>query len=144
MFGTNMTQEDLRELYDANVVDESGDKIGGVGQIYLDDQTERPTWATVKTGLFGTKETFVPLAEASLDGVDIRVPYSKDFVKDAPQIDADHHITAQEEDELYSYYQTAAGDVRLRKHERAGGQAESRERTGTAEQTGNDEERANG
>ena len=70
MFGNDMTQDDLRRLYDANVVDETGDKIGGVGQIYLDDQTDRPTWATVKTGLFGTKETFVPLQDASLDGDD--------------------------------------------------------------------------
>jgi len=109
MFGNDMTQDDLRRLYDANVVDQNGDKVGGVGQIYLDDQTDRPTWATVKTGLFGTKETFVPLAEAQLSADEIRVPYTKDFIKDAPNMDADHHLSEAEEDELYRYYNIGNG-----------------------------------
>ncbi|WP_226347044.1 PRC and DUF2382 domain-containing protein [Agilicoccus flavus] len=104
MFGNDMTQDDLRRLYDATIVDQNGDKVGGVGQIYLDDQNDRPTWATAKTGLFGTKETFVPLAEATMDASEIRVPYTKDFIKDAPNVDAEHHISEQEEDELYRYY----------------------------------------
>lgn len=104
MFGQDMTQDQLSGLYNANVVDETGDKIGGVGQIYLDDQSDRPTWVTVKTGLFGTHETFVPLDHASMSGNDIRVPYAKSYVKDAPNIDADRHITPEEETELYRYY----------------------------------------
>ena len=43
-----------------------GQKIGDVGQIYLDDATGKPEWATVRTGLFGTKESFVPVAEAQI------------------------------------------------------------------------------
>ncbi|MDO5627763.1 MAG: PRC and DUF2382 domain-containing protein [Mobilicoccus sp.] len=104
MFGNDMTQDQISALHDANVVDQNGDKVGSVGQIYLDDQTNRPTWVTVKAGFFGTNETFVPLNEASRDGDDIRVPYTKDFIKDAPNMDADHHISEQEEDELYRYY----------------------------------------
>ena len=104
MFGQNMTQDDITRMQNAEVVDQNGDKVGSVGQIYLDDQTQRPTWVTVKTGLFGTKETFVPLDQASQDGERIRVPYTKDFIKDAPNMDADHHISESEEDELYRYY----------------------------------------
>lgn len=104
MFGQNMTQDDITRMTNAEVVDQNGDKVGSVGQIYLDDQTQRPTWVTVKTGLFGTKETFVPLDQASQDGDRIRVPFTKDFIKDAPNVDADHHITESEEDELYRYY----------------------------------------
>lgn len=104
MFDQNMTQEDITRLHDAHVIDQDGDKVGSVGQIYLDDQTNRPTWVTVKTGLFGTKETFVPLDQATRDGDDIRVPYTKEFIKDAPNMDAEHHISEAEEDELYRYY----------------------------------------
>lgn len=113
MFGQDMTQDQLSGLYNANVVDETGDKIGGVGQVYLDDQSDRPTWVTVKTGFFGTKETFIPLDHASMTGNDIKVPYAKSYVKDAPNIDADHHITPEEEAELYRYYNIgyAGGDV---------------------------------
>lgn len=104
MFGNDMTNDDITRLHKGNVVDQTGDKVGSVGQIYLDDQTNRPTWATVKTGLLGSKETFVPLADATMTNDEIRVPYTKDFVKDAPSMDADHHISEQEEDELYRYY----------------------------------------
>lgn len=115
MLGNDITQEQLNGLYNASVVDETGEKIGGVGQIYLDDETNRPNWATIKTGLFGTKETFIPLDGASMSGNDIEVPYTKAYVKDAPNIDADHHITPEEEAELYRYYNldysAAVGEV---------------------------------
>ena len=31
-----------------------GREIGGVGEIYLDDETGAPEWVTVATGLFGS------------------------------------------------------------------------------------------
>jgi uncharacterized protein (TIGR02271 family) len=95
-----------------NVVGTDGAKIGGVGQIYVDDQTGEPNWVTVKTGLFGTSESFVPLDNASTQGNDIAVPYSKDKVKDAPRVAPDGHLSREEEDELYRYYEiggTTAG-----------------------------------
>ena len=87
-----------------NVLGPNGDKIGSVGTFYLDDQTNEPAWVTVNTGLFGTSETFVPLSEASVEGVDVLVPYSKDEVKNAPQIASDGSISAEEEVTLYRYY----------------------------------------
>ena len=94
----------LDALYEATVYDQDGDKIGGVSQVYLDDRTNEPNWATVSTGWFGTKETFVPLDDATLSGKELRVPYTKGFVKDAPNIDADAHIAEAQEAELYRYY----------------------------------------
>ncbi len=87
-----------------NVVSSSGAKIGGIGQIYLDDSTGEPTWVTAKTGLFGTSESFVPLQNASVQGDDISVGYDKDKVKDAPRVDPDGSLSPEEEDQLYSYY----------------------------------------
>ena len=87
-----------------NVVTRDGDKIGRIGQIYLDDNTGEPEWVTVKTGLFGTSESFVPLDGATLSGGDVVVKYDKATVKDAPRVDADGDITPEEEDTLYSYY----------------------------------------
>ena len=82
----------------------NGEKIGSAGEVYLDDETGQPAWVTTKTGLFGSSETFVPLADATLEGSVVRVPYSKSMVKDAPRVDEDGHISEQEQDELYSYY----------------------------------------
>ena len=94
----------LEQLQNADVYSTSGDKIGSVGQVYLDDHTEEPTFITVKTGLFGTKETFVPLDKAQTAEGGISVPFEKDFVKDAPNVDADGTLTPEEERRIYEYY----------------------------------------
>ncbi len=88
-----------------NVVGASGEKIGSIGQIYLNDHTQEPSWVTVKTGLFGTSESFVPLQDATQQGDDIAVPYGKDKVKDAPRVAPDGHLEPDEESRLYSYYE---------------------------------------
>ena len=99
-----LTSNQLAAVTNGNVIESNGNKIGGVGQIYLDDQTGEPEWVTVKTGLFGTSESFVPLSAASVSGSDIVVTYDKDTIKDAPRIDADGELTPEEEQSLYAYY----------------------------------------
>ena len=79
-------------------------KIGTIDAIYVDDQTGQPEWALVNTGLFGTKSTFVPLAQATDTGDGVQVPYEKQLVKDAPQVDADQHLSEREEQELWRHY----------------------------------------
>ncbi|WP_366146651.1 PRC and DUF2382 domain-containing protein [uncultured Pseudokineococcus sp.] len=104
-----MTENQLSALYDATVVSEADGKIGKVGTVYLDDDTQQPSWVTVKTGLFGSAESFVPLAAANLSGDEVRVSYSKDKVKDAPRMDTDSELSPAEEDELYRYYGLGRG-----------------------------------
>lgn len=99
-----ITQEHIDQLYNADVVDRDGDSLGGVGQVYLDDNTGDPAWVTVKTGFFGTKETFVPLNDADFGDGTIRLPYEKGYIKDAPNMEADQHLSESEQDELYRYY----------------------------------------
>src|SRR3954470_6347219 len=100
MIGTDT----LGRVIDKDVYDQSGQKIGSASEVYLDDETGQPEWVTVRTGLFGMKESFVPIREADLTDDGLRVPVSKDRVKDAPRIDADGHLSPQEEEELYRYY----------------------------------------
>jgi uncharacterized protein (TIGR02271 family) len=95
------------EAYDARgrtLVDESGDKIGKVDELYYDQEGGQPEWALVNTGLFGTKKTFVPIRSATPTGEDLQVPVSKDQVKDAPRIDADQELSEQEERRLFEHY----------------------------------------
>ena len=87
-----------------NVVGADGQKIGSIGQVYVDDSTGEPSFVTVKTGLFGTAESFVPLQDATVTGSDIRVAYNKTEVKDAPRVDPDERITPEEEQRLYAHY----------------------------------------
>jgi uncharacterized protein (TIGR02271 family) len=81
-----------------------GDKIGKIDEIYLDEETGRPEWALVNTGLLGTKSNFVPLIGATSEGEEVRVEHTKDQVKDAPGVDPDGQLSQQEEATLYRHY----------------------------------------
>jgi uncharacterized protein (TIGR02271 family) len=93
-----------------DAVDNDGDKIGKIEEIYLDAESNEPEWALVNTGLFGTKQSFVPLRNASPSGDGITVGFDKDTVKNAPKIDPDGRLSQQEEAELYRHYSLDYGD----------------------------------
>ncbi|GAB3622753.1 hypothetical protein GCM10027418_08350 [Mariniluteicoccus endophyticus] len=95
-------------LASAKVVDENGKEVGEVGQLFLDDQTHKPSWVTVKTGLLGGKESFVPYEGADYHDGQIRVPYSTDFIHGAPSVGPDGHLGREDEDKLYAYYRIDA------------------------------------
>ena len=101
---------DLDSLNNATVYDQDNSKVGSIGQVYLDDQTDEPKFATVKTGLFGTNETFVPLNAATRTEDGFTVPFTKDFIKDAPNIDADGHLDPAEERRIFEYYSLSYDD----------------------------------
>jgi uncharacterized protein (TIGR02271 family) len=111
-------QSTIAAMSGATVRDPAGEKIGKVSQVYVDDQTGTPEWVTVRTGLFGGKESFVPLADADLRGEDLVITIDKATVSGAPRVDEDGHLSEEQETELYRYYgltdsfATDAGDDR--------------------------------
>jgi uncharacterized protein (TIGR02271 family) len=98
------TESAVAEWRGRNAVDSAGDKIGSIDEIYMDTQTGKPEWLAVKTGMFGSKVSFVPIAEASDADGDVRIPYDKQQVKDAPTAEADGQLSQEEEAALYSHY----------------------------------------
>src|ERR687889_1550785 len=97
--------QDARSIMGATAYGSDGDKIGKVGQVFLDDQSGRPEFVTVNTGLFGTNETFIPVSGATFSGHRLELPYTKDKVKDAPNVDVDSgHLDESQEQRLYEYY----------------------------------------
>jgi uncharacterized protein (TIGR02271 family) len=108
-------QIEVTEAYEwrgRNVVDVSGEKVGKLEEVYLDEETGTPEWALVNTGMFGTKSNFVPLAGASPSGGDVLIPHDKSVVKDAPAIDADGALSQEEEASLYGHYGLDYGENR--------------------------------
>lgn len=99
-----IAQEQARELIGSTAYDRSGSKLGKVGQVYLDGRNGQPEWITAKTGMFGSKESFVPINDASLNDGKVTVNYSKDKVQDAPRIENDGELSARDENTLYEYY----------------------------------------
>ena len=102
-------QASVPSLMGSTVRDSAGEKIGKVGQVYLDDTTGQPEWVTVRTGLFGTKESFVPLAAARVEGDELVVDIAKSKVHEAPRIDEEGHLSEEQETELYTYYGVSQG-----------------------------------
>src|SRR5918999_4144762 len=98
------TKEAVASWRGRNAVDNDGDKIGKIEEIYMDAETGQPEWLAVTTGLFGSKVSFVPIAEASEAGGEVRVPYDKAQVKDAPNAEADGELSQREEAALYRHY----------------------------------------
>jgi stress response protein YsnF len=91
------------------VLDQDGEKIGSLKELYL-DQDDRPAWGAVHTGLLGLRETFVPLSDARPVDGGIEVPFAKDHVKDAPSIDPDAQLSEDEETRLYRHYGLASSE----------------------------------
>jgi uncharacterized protein (TIGR02271 family) len=99
----------LTPLAGANVYDVAGERIGSVEEIFYDDETSRPEWIGVGTGFLGTRRILVPVAGARASGDGITVPYAKDTVNDAPDVDGDR-ISEDVEVQLYTYYRTSWTD----------------------------------
>jgi uncharacterized protein (TIGR02271 family) len=100
------TEHDVLSWRGQNLMDANGDKIGKIEEIYLDADSNAPEWALVTTGMFGTKQSFVPIQDATSgdNGDGISVPFEKATVKDAPKIDPDGQLSEQEEADLYRHY----------------------------------------
>ncbi|MGO2068285.1 DUF2382 domain-containing protein [Glutamicibacter arilaitensis] len=108
-----ISTEQLNELslIGGTVVGPDGQKIGKFGQVFIDDRSGEPAWATVHTGFFGLSESFIPLSEAAIAGDTLSIPYDKQTVKDAPSIEPEGRLSEAEEQELYRYYSLAWDDA---------------------------------
>jgi hypothetical protein len=96
--------EEVRTWLGRVMVDRDGNRLGEITDIYLDRETDRPEWAVVRTGLFGLRSSFVPLAEASEVDDHIQAPHQRTLIKDAPNIEADGQLSEAEEAELFRHY----------------------------------------
>jgi stress response protein YsnF len=121
------TTDEAAQMRGRTALDRDGDEIGTVEEVYLDKDTGQPEWLAVKGGLFGGRVSFVPLAEARVEGADVRVPYERAQVRDAPQADADGQLSQDEEARLYRHYGLDYGEERSDSGLPEGGRAPTRD-----------------
>jgi len=108
-----ITMEEAQDLIGATAYDQAGQKIGDVATLYLDRATGEPEWLTVKTGLFGLKENFVPVALARPRGPhEVEFATGKDAITSAPKIEPDAELAQAEEAELFQHYGLPYGEQR--------------------------------
>lgn len=98
-----MSDEHKGSLTKATVIDSNGDKVGDVGQV-ITDASGQPAFATVKTGWFGRHASVVPLHGAQVTEDQVRVPFTKDQIKDAPTLDSDSGLGPEGPEEVRRHY----------------------------------------
>jgi uncharacterized protein (TIGR02271 family) len=103
--------QDIDAIIGSEAVGPDNDRIGKVGQVYIDQDANRPVWVSVKSGLFGTSESLVPLEGADWDRNALHLAFSKDRVKDAPRVDPDAELSPEEQERLYEYYGMGHGST---------------------------------
>src|SRR4051794_21057750 len=113
--------EDIKEWRGQAVLDPQGEKLGTLDEVYYDTESDAPAFGAVKSGLVGKHITLVPLAGASAGQSYIRVATAKEQFKDAPSIDTDVELTAEDEASSYGHFgldyrPAGAGTRRLAKH----------------------------
>lgn len=126
-----ITPDMVKDLLGTEVHDSDDEKIGKVGEVYVDNGTGEPKWVTVNTGLFGTKETFVPLDGARAKGDRLQVAADRKTIKEAPRTaDGSGELSESGERDLYRHYGlTAPAD-----DDRRDGHADRRDHDRTADQ----------
>jgi hypothetical protein len=87
-----------------DLLDRGDAKIGRLGDVYVDTETEEPIFGSVKGGLISKHLTFVPLRGAVAAPNWLRVVVSRDQVRKAPNIAPDGELDADREKELYEHY----------------------------------------
>jgi hypothetical protein len=107
--------EDVSALPGKQITDRTATPIGKVMAIYASDG--HPTWVAVElsSGLVGKDVVFIPLARIKDEDGELRVPYSKQRVADAPEIDASDGISEECDRRLRDHYGIDTGDQELRR-----------------------------
>lgn len=109
--------ENIRDWRDRDVVDAEGSKIGTLESVYVDTGNDEPAFAAITIGLPTRKRiVFVPLAKAVVAPSYLKVAWPKQLVKEAPSIDTDGELLAEQEPAIFSHYDlphTTGGPRRL-------------------------------
>lgn len=105
------TVEEADAWIGQTAIDDTGEQIGLITQIWVDDASGRPEWASVRVPALGLREALVPLAGTTALGSGRRFAYTKDEIVDAPHVAQDGTLGREEMEQLTSYYGTSAADV---------------------------------
>jgi stress response protein YsnF len=102
------------DIYDYEVLDRDGRRLGKITGYWVDEATSTPEFAAVKTGWLFGKNHVLPIRDAYFDhaGRALRVPYEEQTIRDAPSFDAEHVLSPDEEERVYSHYRLERSHAR--------------------------------
>ena len=105
-----MDVPDYDHLDGADVVNDLDEQLGAVAGLFVDDESETPTWVAVRSGLFGRHHALVPLAQSRWEDGRLFVPYTSDDLAAAPHGDPGVALDAEQERVLFEHYNVGYRD----------------------------------
>ena len=85
-------------------LDDGGEQIGLISQIWVDDATGHPAWASVQGAILRNREALVPLAGNVALGSGRQFAYTKEEIVKAPQVAQDGRLSVEEMELLSMHY----------------------------------------
>lgn len=99
-----LEQAELQSLMGYDVVDQDGKSVGNLEFVFNDADTGRPEWLGVFGGTLRHYYKLVPVEGVEREQNRLRVPWSKEQVKSAPDYGGARSIPGELERETYSHY----------------------------------------
>src|SRR4051794_37441793 len=98
----------IRRFEGRDLMEQTGAKIGKIDRVvFATDETaadDRDSLALIRLGLLGTSWHLVPLADAYESDGGVVVPYTKEFVKQAPAVAVEGDLPPDDLAALRRYY----------------------------------------
>lgn len=104
--------EDVSSLPGETLMDQEGQKVGEIKEIYAVGENDTPMWVTVElsTGVGRNRQAFVPLARLKREREQIRVPYSYQHIHETPEVEEGDELSEEDDRALRNYYSVGLAD----------------------------------
>ncbi|WP_416393248.1 MULTISPECIES: hypothetical protein [unclassified Curtobacterium] len=99
-----ISKRDIHQIESATVRDREGATVGKVTQVFPSDEDGSAAYVSVATGLLGRHLALVPVEDATLDGADLHVGYTKDAIKGAPSIGPGNALSPAEANAVRKHF----------------------------------------
>jgi hypothetical protein len=91
-----ISKDTIHQVERAPVRDLNGESVGRVVQVFPSGEDGSAAYVSVATGLLGRRESLVPAGDATFDGTDVHVGYTKATIKGAPSLGAGRTVSPAE------------------------------------------------
>ncbi len=92
-------------------VDATGEQVGRITQIWVDDASGQPEWASLRGAMLGSRGGFVPLAGSTAIGGGRQFLYTKEQIAKAPRVAQDGHLDVADKERVAAYYDDLGGQA---------------------------------
>ncbi|MET3450947.1 PRC-barrel domain-containing protein [Curtobacterium sp. 1544] len=98
----------IHRVEGATLRDRDGATVGKVTQVFPSDEDGSAAYVSVASGMLGRRQSLVPVEDATFDGADLRVGYTKDAIDGAPHLGAAPTLSLAEANAVRSHFGLSA------------------------------------